>query len=179
MSMLGIERTEVSVGGNPGKVIEAVHAVRGGARPTTERIESGKGWDRTKPVLRQVLEEGGAAMISIRHKGAGESGTHISAVQACTEDGCIVDDPYGRIRPDYSARKTGDAYANRGQSRATSGLKNAVDADREDWRMGAEVSSDETRGMNSHWTDAMIRDSWSYVLLFRPGSAREPAAATP
>ena len=139
-------------------------------RPTTERIESGKGWTQTKPIVRQALEEGGAAMLSIRHKGAGESGTHIVAVQTCEDDGCVVDDPYGRVRADYTARKGGDAYALPGKSRGTSGLKNAVDTDREDWRTSAEVSPDETRGMNSYWKDAMIADSWQYVVVFRRGT---------
>jgi hypothetical protein len=177
MSMLGIERTEISMGSNPERVIAAVHEARGGPRPTTERIDAGRGWSKTKPILQQVLEEGGAAMISILHKGAGEEGSHIAAIQACTPDGCIVDDPYGRIRASYTARKSGDAYGEGGKSRAASGLKNAVDTDRDDWMRSAEVSPDETRGMNSAWSDRMITESWRYVLLFRRGDGGSKDAA--
>ncbi len=167
MNLLGIERTEVNSGDNPTRVMDAVASAKGGQRPTTERIDAGAGWKKTKPTVQQALEEGGAAMLSVFHKGRGDEGSHIVAIQSCNENGCVVDDPYGRMRANYTASKGGDAYTTPGKSRATSGLKNAVDTDRDDWKQGAEVSEDETRGMNSDWSDAMIADSWKYVVVFR------------
>lgn len=172
MSMLGIERTAVNAGNNPKRLVEAVASVRGGAPPTTERIDAGRGWERTKPILKQVLEEGGAAMLSMRHKGRGQEGTHIVAVQAVTDDGLVVDDPYGRQREDYTAAERGDAYADPGKTRATSGRRNAVDADRNDWKRSATVTDSEVRGQSNTWSDTKVRDSWVYVVLFRRAGAQ-------
>jgi hypothetical protein len=178
MSMMGIERTAVNAGNNPKRLVEAVASATGGTAPTTEHIDSGRGWARTKPILEQVLQEGGAAMLSMRHKGRGQEGTHIVAVQAVTADGLVVDDPYGRQRDDYSAARAGDAYALPGNTRAGSGLKNQVDGDRNDWKRSATVLDNEVRGESNRWTDTKISESWAYVQLFRRPGARATTQAT-
>lgn len=169
MDLLGIERTELNSGTNADTLLDAVHQGspgRAGSGPGTERVETSIGWPRARVKLADCLDKGGSAMLSIRHKGAGSDGTHIVAVQAVTSGGIIVDDPYGRARPDYSAAKSGDAYARKGGSRATSGLKNATKASPDDWKLSAPVERDEQRGESSDWSDAMVRDSWYYLMLF-------------
>lgn len=180
MDILGIERTAVNSGNNPKKLVETVAAATGRQAPTTERIESARGWERTRPIVVEALEQGGAAMLSMRHKGRGKSGTHIVAIQAATENGMVVDDPYGQQREDYSAAKAGDAYANPGRTRSNSGLRNAVDSSRDDWKQSAEVSEDEVRGESNTWSDDKIRDSWAYVVIFRRATTpvADPAAPT-
>lgn len=180
MHTLGIERTEIAVGGNANKVLNAVHQGHGGAVPRTERIESSAGWTRTKATLKTVLEQGGSAMISVFHKGAGQSGTHIVAVQAVTAGGVVVDDPYGRQRADYTRKKVGDAYALPGKSRSTSGLKNQQDSNRDDWMRSSTRTAEEVRGESNEWPDQRVSESWNYILLFRRGSAAsESTTGTP
>ena len=50
--------------------------------------------------IKATLESGGAVVMSIKHKGR-LSGTHNVSVQAVTESSLIIDDPYGKINPDY------------------------------------------------------------------------------
>ncbi len=178
MDLLGIERTAINAGSNASDLVGAVHdgsSAHGLPKPTTERVEPGIGWPKAKVKLKDCLEQGGAAMMSIRHKGAGQEGTHIVAVQAVTSGGLVVDDPYGKARPDYSAAKPGDAYADPGKTRATSGRRNQKDPALDDWKMSAPVTSAETRGEASDWTDAMVSTSWVYLMLVHRGvSAGSP-----
>lgn len=178
MDMLHIERTAVNAGNNPATLVGAVHDGSGThthtPKPSTERIDAGVGWTKARATLKEVLDEGGAAMLSIRHKGAGKSGTHIVAVQAVEADGLTIDDPYGRARSDYSAARPGDAYAKPGSTRAASGLRNQVQG-LDDWKRTSTVTAEETRGEASHWTDQMVRDSWTYLMLFRRGGRTVPA----
>jgi hypothetical protein len=178
MDLLDIERTTVNSGSNPEKLVSFVHDGIGAktAKPTSERLDAGVGWTNAKARLKDCLEDGGAAMLSIRHKGRGSSGTHIVAVQVVESGGVRVDDPYGGAREDYRGNKAGDAYALPGKGRSDSGLRNQVDASRDDWKMSAEVSSDETRGASTFWSDDLVRTSLNYVQLFHRG---RPAAVAP
>ncbi|MES2642174.1 MAG: hypothetical protein V4850_22010 [Myxococcota bacterium] len=172
MELLDIDRTTINSGNNASKFVAAVHDGSGthaGAKPTTERLEQSLGWTNAKARLKTCLEDGGAAMLSIRHKGAGQSGTHIVAIQAVTSAGVTVDDPFGRARADYDAGKSGDAYATPGETRATSDLKNQKDPALDDWKQSAPVTAVETRGESSDWTDDMVRSSWFYLMLFHRG----------
>ena len=179
MDLLGIDRTEVNAGNNPSKLVTAVHegAGRRGPKPTTERIDGGLGWTRARTRLETCLQEGGAAMLSIRHKGRGESGTHIVAVQAVQPGGVLVDDPYGGARSDYRGNERGDAYAAPGKSRSNSGLRNEVQGGNDDWKMSAPVNAEERRGESTFWTDDLVRTSLNYVMLFNQGRAATPAPA--
>lgn len=180
MDLLNIERTTVNSGANPSKLVSAVHKGSGKRnlpQPTTERIETSLGWTKAKVKLQACLDDGGSAMLSIKHKGAGQSGTHIVAVQAVTAAGITVDDPFGRARADYDAGERGDAYATPGHTRADSGLKNAKQG-RDDWKRSASVDAEERRGESSDWTDDMVRSAWFYLVLFHPGQSAPAVTPT-
>lgn len=173
MDLLGIERTTVNAGNNPERLVSFVHEGSGTrtAKPTTERLDAGTGWTRIRERLKTCLEDGGAAMLSIRHKGAGSSATHIVAVQNVEPGGVLVDDPYGGARSDYRGNRRGDAYARPGSTRRASGLRNEVQADPDDWKMSAPVTGEERRGESTFWTDDLVRTSLNYVVLFHRGRA--------
>lgn len=177
LDLLNLERTAINAGENPGKVLKAVNAARPGkAEPSSERIDAGGAntWAKTKVRVQTVLEDGGAAMISIRHKGRGNSGTHIVAIQDVEADGLRVDDPYGNVRPNYDANKVGDAFSTNGGGRDR---KNMVEADAGDWKMSAPLQDNEIKGQSNHWSDQTVQSAWQYVILFRTRS--EPPATTP
>src|SRR6185369_14648688 len=88
-------------------------------RPTYRTVTPGKNmdWKAARGEMGNVLDEGGAAMLSFHHKGGGNhDASHIISVQQMTQDGFIADDPYGRARPDYRVNEQGDAYGWRGRA---------------------------------------------------------------
>jgi hypothetical protein len=169
LATLGIERTTVGDPHNADKMIDAVHGDSKAPKPKTERVEGGP-WAKAKARIAACLAEGGAAMLSLRHKGKGQAGTHIVAVQTVEADGLVLDDPYGRIRADYSADRAGDAYAFPGKTRRNSGLKNEQGG-LDDWKNSGSLETNERRGEYSPVSDATIGSAWNYVLLFRDGYA--------
>jgi hypothetical protein len=66
-------------------------------------------------MIKNVLDEGGSVVISVRHKGIGDD-SHIIYVQSITQDGLLVDDPYGKHAQDYRYGETGDLFAGKGKS---------------------------------------------------------------
>lgn len=180
LSMMGVDRTTI----NPvaAKLLAKVET-QAGERPAVEivRNEGRNTWAVAKARIAATIEGGGSAMLSIFHKGAGQSGTHLVVAQAVTESGMVLDDPYGQIRSDYDRRRAGDAYAAPGKTRRTSALRNVprgVDHDRDglddDWTQAASVSlsEDERRGESNAHSDATLSKAWNYVALYR----RAPAA---
>lgn len=182
LDLLGLERTAINAGDNPRKVLGFVSkASRNRATPTSERIDAGGAntWARTRTRVEECLAGGGAAMISIRHKGRGQSGTHICAIQNVEADGILVDDPFGKIRPDYDANKAGDAYStNRGGARDRD-RKNRMDrSNPNDWHMSATVGEDEVKGESTRWSDSTVSSAWQYVVLFQRGTPPTATGAT-
>lgn len=183
LSMLGIDRTTI----NPAaaKLLGRIETTAG-ERPAVETIrKEGKNtWDVVRGRVHATLEEGGSAILSIFHKGAGQSGTHLVVPQRVTSGGMVIDDPYGNIRADYDRSKKGDAYAEAGKTRKTSNLRNVpaqVDHDKDgaedDWKVGAstDLAANERRGESSEQSDAVLSKAWNYVALYRRGGA--PAGA--
>lgn len=183
LDLLGLERTAINADGNPRKVLGFVNEGRGGAAPSSERIDAGgnNSWARTKERVKAALEDGGAAMISVRHKGRGQSGTHIVAIQAVESGGIVVDDPFGRMRGDYDAGQRGDAYSSARGGARDRDRKNLMDRNNpEDWHRSASVTASETKGRSNSWSDASVQSMWGYVVLFRrnrsPAGTPDPAA---
>lgn len=119
-----------------------------------------------------AAERTGAAMISVRHKRRGQQGTHIVAVQAVSESGLVVDDPFGTMRPDYNAGARGDGRAR--------DRKNVVDTgSTSDWQMSAPIADNEVKGESSGWSDTTVSSAWQYLMLFHRGGAARAATGTP
>jgi hypothetical protein len=106
-------------------------------RPSKETIWINKSlWPRVKERMRETLDAGGAVMISLYHtgtkmKGGEEAPTHLPFVQQVTNDGIVIDDPYGGMRSDYRLKKkeekeNQDAYADVGKKRKESSYANKV-----------------------------------------------------
>lgn len=147
-------------------------------RPTSEIIVPGPGttFADLRRRIKETLDQGGAAMLSLYHKGAGQTGTHLISIQAVTPTGFIVDDPYGRIRPTYNRNRTGDAYADPGQTRATSSYRNVVtrgdtdgDGFDDDWKLSPSQSfvDNESRGNSVEISDAVLQSAWNRVTIYR------------
>ena len=170
----GISRTSIT--SNPGNIRTLLTAIDGdsaGNIATVQKMTSFGSWDNLRTRTRTCLEGGGAVIFSFYHKGSKASErnkTHIITVQHVEDDGFIVDDPYGRMREDYSHREYGDAYAAAGSMRRTT--KNTVDrSDANDWQVDNAQSptANETRGRSYKVTRKTIEESFYYVeLLSRP-----------
>ncbi len=143
-----------------------------------EKIENGKKtWAEAKQEAKTCLEAGGAAVVSFFHKGKGDSGTHIIAIQSVTDGGIIVDDPYGKVNAAYRRSKAGDAYADEGKETRSATYKNQPDyTDKDDWRVEEtrSLSDGESLGNSYELSDDVISGAWNYVTLWK----REAAEAT-
>ena len=149
------------------------------ARPEGEVIWSSRTqWATHKGTIREVLEGGGAAVLSIYHKGSGSDATHLISVQSVTAAGVIVDDPYGQIRDTYRRNRSGDAYADPGSTRAGSDHMNEVHLGEggeygvgDDWtaRRAADLEADESRGDSYLLSDTIAARAVRFIRLFRRG----------
>lgn len=187
MSQLGISRTSIT--GNAGTILNRVEPTAA-ERPTQETLTRGGAntWPVVKERMRTTLDAGGAVMLSLFHKGRGQTGTHIVTVQQVTGDGIVIDDPYGGMRATYRRDQTGDAYADVGSTRGASAYRNRVgandtDADGvdDDWRVrrAQDPAANESRGESDTITDTQMSGAWNYVSLFSraaPAAAVAPAA---
>jgi hypothetical protein len=176
--LMGIERTALV--GNATQVINALAEQRQGDNLPTFRQEEifalqGRTWQAKWTWLsgriQECLSAGGAAFYSFYHKGSGRDGTHITTVQRVTNEGLILDDPYGGVRAGYTRSQAGDAYAPAGQTGRTAAYKNQVDrTNAGDWQTARaqELEQGESRG-NSHLFQAQgVVESLYYVrLVFR------------
>lgn len=148
------------------------------------------GWNAEhRELIRECLDEGGAAIISVYHKGAGSTGTHIQMIQAVTPTGLTIDCPYGKVNPDYRRKKNtkSDMFIDTGKGDTASdrkkyNWKNVPDYDatetdytKRDFTVtaGANLEANESRGKSTEISYAMINESdmdvVNYIqLLYRP-----------
>lgn len=185
LSLKGISRYEAAIQG-PAifRSIEPTEA----SRPTAELVSPSArlNWQGARAQIQRALDDGGAAMLSIYHKGAGQDGTHLITIQRLTPTGAIVDDPYGRIRSNYNRNQVGDAYADPGRTRGDSAYRNVKhtnDSDRDgfddDWRVPQAQSptGDETRGDGYEISNEVIARMWNRVTIYRRPAAVAAAPA--
>ena len=183
MSLLGISRTSIT--GNAGTILNRVEPTAA-ERPTQETLTRGGAntWPVVKERMRTTLDAGGGVMLSLFHKGRGQTGTHIVTVQQVTGDGIVIDDPYGGMRATYRRDQTGDAYADVGSTRGASAYRNRVgandtDADGvdDDWRVrrAQDPAANESRGESDTITDTQMSGAWNYVSLFNRAVPATPA----
>ena len=139
-------------------------------------------WETLRDQARKCLDGGGSVIFSLYHKGKADkkAGTHIIAVHAVQDDGFIVDDPYGRIRDDYSREEAGDAYAKTKGGRRDASHRNLNDKTTDDWKIGhaQSATADETKGDSYFLPSAVVMSAFNYVrLLQRPGATPEKKVA--
>ena len=185
LHLKGIDRTTIT--GNAESVLKAIEpdAVD---RPTVTTINN-KTFEKSTAQIDEALKNGGAVMLSLRHKGKGQTGTHLITIQAITPEGVIVDDPYGGMRTDYDAGKTGDAYADKGKTRGQSGYRNAVnrgtDANKDgvddDWKVGSaqNPTGNESRGNSRLLPLSVLQSSMNYVSIYERPKPTSGGAAAP
>lgn len=171
-----INRTTIN--GNAAKILEKIEP-DATKRPEVVSRQIGSKYSYTdmKTEADETFQAGGAAIMSVFHKGKGQTGTHIMSVQDADETGLTVDDPYGAMREDYRANKDGDAFAVAGKKRSNSGLANVkhngeTGADATDWKVdaAADLSADERRGASNHRSDEQVKSMLNYItFLRRPG----------
>lgn len=162
-----LPQTRYQIVGDPSRVLAAVEP-DADARPGVEQLWR---WDNdTRAQLRDCLDAGGAAILSFRHKGAGQSGTHLVSVQRVTSSGMVVDDPYGAVRESYRGNQRGDAFASPGSSRAASPFRNARPgaSDNDAWtaRAGQELPEDARRGESVTLDDAQLTSMFNRLTLY-------------
>ncbi|MCB9683515.1 MAG: hypothetical protein H6735_00575 [Alphaproteobacteria bacterium] len=152
-------------------------------RPTAERtFISNTNYADVKTDMNDALTEGGAVMMSLRHKGTRSNATHIVSVQdASRKDGLTIDDPYGWINPNYRKNKGGDAFATKGTTRD---LKNQANLkDKEDWKVARAQNPDanERKGESYNMSDdqAGSKNFGNYALIFRRAAPKVPEEAAP
>jgi hypothetical protein len=166
----GVHRTTIV--SDPSVILPAV---QGKSKLSHQRIDQIGDWQKFSDRIRKHLNGGGSAAFSFRHKGKGESGTHIISIQSMESDGFIVDDPYGNVRSDYSGAAAGDAFADKGKAR---NRKNNVDSGThklDDWEVDRAQSPEdfEQKGNSYKFSKKSIESSFGYVMLF---SCAEPQA---
>lgn len=185
LNLLGVSRYGIT--GSATSVLGKIEP-DAGERPGVETISKGgkNTWKSVKESVGGALDAGGSAMLSLFHKGKGQTGTHLIVVQQVTSAGIVVDDPYGKIRATYDRSKAGDAYAEPGKTRGNSGLKNTVnkeDTDEDgfddDWKVARaqDGTSNETRGGSVTLADNQVDGMWNYVSIYRRAAQPQAQAA--
>ena len=162
-------------------------------RPTYRTVTPGKdmNWTKARGELSEVLDDGGAAMLSYHHKGSKNfDASHIVSVQQMQKDGLTIDDPYGRIRKDYNVAQVGDAYGEKGQAGRSVARKNQVDGavDRanprtmdSDWTAanGQNLNAGESLGSSSSVADSVFANSWRSLRFLQPPKPKKEAEEPP
>jgi hypothetical protein len=172
--------------GEPDKILEMVSNT-GLPAEGEDKIWGGASWKDIRDKTRTVLEAGGAAALSFKHKGTRDRGaSHIVSVQEVRDDGFVIDDPYGIIRSTYDRNAYDDAYfsSETYQQRTRSGgtvTKEKVIHDRsarkntqhgfDDWGVGAArtLDADESKGRDSFMSKSQITTAMYYITLFQRG----------
>ncbi len=172
LSVMGVSRT--SIAGEIGKVLKAIEPDEPRRPKVTTLTGASTRWAEEKRKARAALEAGGGVMLSLFHKGAGQSGTHLVAIACATDGGAVIDDPYGRIRDDYDRTAAGDAYAAAGKTRAQSTYRNAKESAADDWTVGAAQSATttESRGSAYELSDAVLAKMWNRMTVFERRGAK-------
>jgi hypothetical protein len=150
-----------------------------------ESIKKYDDWNKLSKKIRDCLEKGGSALFSLYHqgKGKGKNGSHIISIQSVDSDGFIVDDPYGKIRSDYSRKEIGDAYAEKGETKRNKAQKNTVEQGKNwlnDWKVeNSQIANeDERRGESYKLYEASIKSAFKYVKLFHRGREQQTSTKT-
>jgi hypothetical protein len=142
-------------------------AVQGKTKLGYQKINKVGDWQKFSDQIRNHLNGGGSAAFSFRHKGKGDTKTHIISIQSMETGGFIVDDPYGHVRSNYSGKEVGDAFADKGKTR---NRKNKLDSSDtlSDWEVDRAQSPEnyEQKGNSYLFSRASIESSFSYVMLF-------------
>jgi uncharacterized protein YvpB len=166
----GVHRTTIV--SDPSVILPAVESK---SKLSYQRIDKIGDWQKFSDQIRTHLNSGGSANFSFRHKGKGDTKTHIISIQSMETDGFIVDDPYGHVRSNYSGNKVGDAFADQGKTR---NRKNKLDSSDSlnDWEVDRAQSPEdyEQKGNSYLFSRASIESSFSYVMLF----GRNPKPST-
>jgi hypothetical protein len=144
-------------------------AVQGNSKLSHQRIDKIGDWQKFSDKIKTHLNSGGSAAFSFRHKGKGQSGTHIISIQSMESDGFIVDDPYGHVRSDYSGTAAGDAFKDKGKT--SRNRKNSLDSSGhklDDWEVDRAQNPEdyEQKGNSYKFSQKSIESSFSYVMLF-------------
>lgn len=171
MYLKGIAPTEVN--SNLDTILKSLDPDgKAGNVATFEKITTKPTWSDLKTKVKTTLEGGGSVILSLYHKGnkTGESSkTHIITVQRVDGDDFYVDDPYGKIREDYSHTASGDAYADAGSM--TRKTKNEVDSTSTDtdWKLSAAQAptATETKGKSVKITKKTVEESFFYLVLMK------------
>lgn len=154
-----INRLELNANDNAEKVLSIIDPERKKGTPAPERIDSNKKkWPVIKTKIKDCLDDGGAVILSFIHK---PNGSHIISVQTVTSTGVIVDDPYGKIYPDYLK---GDSHA----YRADEAKRNKVPplTDNKWYEESAQFLDDEySYGESYEISDKTMTSAWFYALL--------------
>ncbi|HEY0736409.1 MAG TPA: hypothetical protein VGD69_15955 [Herpetosiphonaceae bacterium] len=162
-----ISRTTINSDTTPKKVIDKINP-----NDNTESLVEqvwGAWSNDSKKKLKECLEAGGAASMSLFHKGSGSTDTHIISIQSVAENGLIVDDPYGKIDPDYRRGSGEDAYADAGKTRSASNHRNTLDsANKQDWTVDSAQSptSSETQGNSYELSYEIVKKVCRNLVLF-------------
>lgn len=165
-------------------LLDAVHdadtGVDNAAGTNSTKLDFNNGQEFTmdhRKQIRDTLNAGGAAILSLYHKGTA-GGTHITAIREVTSTGLKIDDPYGQVNPGYRQGVAGDAFKDVGGTagRGSYNWKNVphYDATENDYserdftRSAAEeLEADESRGQNEIITWEMIRESTRLLYYIR------------
>lgn len=175
LHLSNIDRTTIN--GNAAKILGKIEPDPEKRPEVVTRTLSNKyKYEDLKKEMDETFQAGGGGIMSLYHKGKGSSGTHIVSLQDATDNGVVMDDPYGKIRADYLRSKAGDAYTTpaKGKTRSNSGLANkkhngATGADATDWKVSAaqNLSDDESRGDSVESSDAQVKSMMNYVTFLK------------
>lgn len=89
-------------------------------------------------------------------------------MQAVTDTGLIVDEPFGKINPIYLRSKNQDAYAPTGSRKRKSKYKNVQAlTDDGDWHVDSaqNAETNESLGDSYEISDAIVESSFNYTML--------------
>ncbi len=192
-SLYGIGGRSVMVGVNIQKLVNrASKPGYNGKEDNVSETEYIEDWDpEVREKVRDALDAGGAAILSVYHKGFRQKskGSHILTIQAVTSTGLTVDCPYGAINPDYRFKDgtIADMYIDTGKgdvanTRSSYDWKNVPDYDKSETdytkrdftvTAGQNLKDNESRGKNTEISYKMINESHEdfvrYIqILHRP-----------
>ncbi|TVQ88091.1 MAG: LysM domain-containing protein [Deltaproteobacteria bacterium] len=144
-------------------------------------------WSRDKHMIKECLEEGGAAILSIRHYARQNGKTHMTSCQQVTAAGAIIDDPYGKVSGRYSHKDSArNAYAYTMDGGAINAIETS-EGDEWHWssrraiRQDASASEgvlpvERSHGASVELSDKTLEECISGLRFFRKG-ARAPGPA--
>lgn len=151
--LLNVDRAGITHDG-AGQILAAVTPA--GGQPRLEVLWcNGSNWSSIKAAVMACLAAGGAASMSINHKGR-DNGSHVVSIQQVTGSGVILDDPYGAIKSNYADGAWGDAYS-RGTSSPTRNQASDT-SDTSDWQRaaGRNLEASERLGESSVLNDSQL-----------------------